>query len=88
MDMSIVRKRVKAFRKIFPDNRLVRHLESCALVYGCPAGKNFFLSRYEAPLPTSPTCNSRCIGCISLQPGVVLSIPVHDQHIPGDIKHQ
>ena len=35
--------------------------------YGCPAGKNFFLKRYEAPLPTSQHCNARCIGCISLQ---------------------
>jgi len=50
-----------------PDNRLARHLEHCALTYGCPAGKNFFLSRYEAPLPTSRPCNARCLGCISLQ---------------------
>jgi hypothetical protein len=50
-----------------PDNRLARHLEHCALTYGCPAGKNFFLGRYEAPLPTSRACNARCLGCISLQ---------------------
>jgi pyruvate-formate lyase-activating enzyme len=68
MDMAKVSRRVKDFRKIFPDNRLVRHLEKCALLYGCPAAKNFFLSRYEGPLPTSPVCNSRCIGCISYQP--------------------
>ena len=35
--------------------------------YGCPAGKNFFLGRYEAPLPTATTCNARCLGCLSLQ---------------------
>ncbi|MGD2278467.1 MAG: radical SAM protein [Candidatus Omnitrophota bacterium] len=68
MDMRAVRKNVKEFRRIFPKNRLVRHLERCALCYGCPAAKNFFLKRYEGPLPTSPACNARCIGCISYQP--------------------
>lgn len=51
----------------YPDNRLMRHLEKCALEYGCPAAKNFFLERYEAPLPTSQVCNANCLGCISLQ---------------------
>ena len=69
MDMKKIEKNVKAFRKTFPRNRLVRHLERCALVYGCPAAKNFFLERYECPLPSSPSCNARCIGCISYQPG-------------------
>ncbi len=69
MDLGLIRRNVKAFRKIFPKNRLVRHLERCALVYGCPAARNFFLKRYECPLPTSPTCNARCIGCISYQKG-------------------
>ncbi len=68
MNMKEVSEKVSNFRKIFPDNRLVRHLEKCALLYGCPAAKNFFLSRYEAPLPSSTRCNSRCIGCISYQP--------------------
>ena len=54
-------------QKKYPDNRLMRHLETCALEYGCPAGKNFFLQRYEAPLPTATTCNANCLGCISLQ---------------------
>jgi len=58
---------VKAMQKKYPHNRLMRHLESCALKYGCPAGKNFFLKRYEAPLPTSRVCNADCLGCISLQ---------------------
>jgi pyruvate-formate lyase-activating enzyme len=58
---------VERMRKIMPENRLRRHLERCALEYGCPAGKNFFLRRYEAPLPTSQACNARCLGCISLQ---------------------
>ncbi len=50
-----------------PDNRLLRHLSHCALTYGCPAAKNLFLERWEAPLPTSPSCNARCLGCLSQQ---------------------
>lgn len=58
---------VNRIKESYPDNRLMRHLETCALEYGCPAGKNFFLGRYEAPLPTSTVCNANCLGCISLQ---------------------
>jgi MoaA/NifB/PqqE/SkfB family radical SAM enzyme len=36
--------------------------------YGCPAARNFVLGRWECPLPTSPACNSTCLGCISKQP--------------------
>ncbi|MEX1298353.1 MAG: radical SAM protein [Desulfotignum sp.] len=63
---------VRQMQKTYPDNRLMRHLETCALQYGCPAGKNFFLKRYEAPLPTSRMCNADCLGCISLQSGTGL----------------
>jgi len=49
------------------NNRLIQHLGKCCLTYACPAARNYFLGRWEAPLPTSPTCNARCIGCISLQ---------------------
>ncbi len=52
----------------YPDNRLIQHLGKCCLTYCCPAARNYFLGRWEAPLPTSPQCNARCIGCISLQP--------------------
>ncbi len=58
---------IRKIQKIMPKNRLRHHLETCALTYGCPAGKNFFLGRYEAPLPTSRVCNARCLGCLSLQ---------------------
>jgi molybdenum cofactor biosynthesis enzyme MoaA len=58
---------VEKMRKQMPKNRLRAHLERCALEYGCPAGKNFFLARYEAPLPTSKHCNARCLGCLSRQ---------------------
>lgn len=54
--------------KAHPRNRLIQHLGNCSLTYGCPAAKNYFLGRFEAPLPTSPTCNADCLGCISLQP--------------------
>lgn len=52
----------------FPQNRLVPHLANCATVNGCANAKNFFLGRFEAPIPTSPACNAQCQGCISLQP--------------------
>lgn len=63
---------VKRYRHQMPDNRLRSHLEHCALVSGCPAAKNFFIGRCEAPLPSSRQCNARCLGCISLQsePGI------------------
>ncbi len=55
-------------RERFPGNRVVEHVVgNCALTYCCPAARNFCLNRWEAPLPTSPACNSDCVGCISLQ---------------------
>ncbi len=54
-------------RRRMPQNRLRGHLEKCALEYGCPAAKNFFLGRCEAPLPTARQCNAHCLGCLSLQ---------------------
>jgi wyosine [tRNA(Phe)-imidazoG37] synthetase (radical SAM superfamily) len=55
--------------KELPKNRLLKHLAKCAMYYHCFAAKNIFVGRWEAPLPTSPTCNARCIGCLSLQEG-------------------
>jgi len=53
----------------YPDNRLVNHLaEKCCRTYTCPAARNFFIGRWECPVPTSPACNANCIGCISFQP--------------------
>jgi hypothetical protein len=46
---------------------VVQQLEM-ALDYGCRAAQNYFIGRHEAPIPTSVACNSKCIGCISLQP--------------------
>ncbi len=69
MPLDRVEAGIRDMRRSMPRNRLRAHLEKCALTYGCPAGKNFFLGRYEAPLPTATTCNARCLGCISLQSG-------------------
>jgi len=55
--------------KAYPQNRLVRHLaENCCLTYHCPAARNYFIGRWECPVPSSPACNANCIGCISFQP--------------------
>lgn len=59
--------RVRQMLLDHPDNRLLVQLSRCAVDYHCFAAKNLFLRRWEAPLPTSPICNSRCLGCISLQ---------------------
>ena len=66
---------IKKMQKQYPDNRLMRHLENCATEFSCPAGKNFFLKRYEAPLPTARACNARCLGCISLQEESLITSP-------------
>ncbi|RYY85822.1 MAG: radical SAM protein [Chitinophagaceae bacterium] len=55
--------------KAYPHNRLVAHLaNNCALTYHCPAARNYFMGRWECPIPSSPACNANCIGCISFQP--------------------
>ncbi len=63
---EVERKVVDALREL-PTNRVVQQLKTCALVYNCRNAQNFFLGRHEAPLPTSVACNSRCVGCLSLQ---------------------
>ena len=53
----------------YKHNRLVQHLaNNCCNTYHCPAARNFFIGRWECPVPTSPACNANCIGCISFQP--------------------
>ena len=64
----VLRNKVDALLKMNPHNRLLRQLSRCALDYRCFAAKNVFLKRWECPLPTSPSCNADCLGCISLQP--------------------
>jgi len=67
MPIDKIKLGVKTCQQKMPENRLRKHLEHCALEYGCPAAKNFFIGRCEAPLPTSKKCNARCLGCLSLQ---------------------
>lgn len=59
---------VRKILQEIPGNRLLEQLARCAVDYHCFAAKNLFYRRWEAPLPTSPVCNSACLGCISLQP--------------------
>jgi molybdenum cofactor biosynthesis enzyme MoaA len=66
-DDRVIEPKVRQILKENPSNRLFEQLARCALDYHCFAAKNLFLRRWEAPLPTSPACNSRCLGCISLQ---------------------
>ena len=67
-DLEKIKKKTVRQLKKNSKNRLIQHLGKCCLTYGCPAARNYFLGRWEAPLPTSPVCNARCLGCISLQP--------------------
>jgi len=66
INLDLVKDNTIKIKKIFPRNRLIRHLADCALAYDCPGAQNFFLSREECPLPVSPHCNANCAGCISL----------------------
>lgn len=60
---------VKNLLTAYKHNRLVKHLaENCCLTYQCPAARNYFMGRWECPVPSSPACNANCIGCISFQP--------------------
>jgi wyosine [tRNA(Phe)-imidazoG37] synthetase (radical SAM superfamily) len=68
-DDSKVQSGVQHLLEAFPHNRLVEHLaNNCALTYHCPAARNYFLGRWECPIPSSPACNANCVGCISFQP--------------------
>lgn len=66
-DPATVDRGIEETLEVMPQNRLAQQLEKCARVYNCRAAQNFFLGRHEAPLPTSVACNSRCVGCLSLQ---------------------
>jgi len=68
-DQKTVESGVERALKAYPGNRLVEHLaRNCALTYHCPAARNYFMGRWECPIPSSPACNANCIGCISFQP--------------------
>lgn len=68
-DDTLIHKGVDDMLAAYPHNRLVQHLaNNCALTYHCPAARNYFMGRWECPIPASPACNANCIGCISFQP--------------------
>ncbi len=68
-DQDSIKQGVAHILKAYPHNRLVKHLaENCCLTYHCPAARNYFMGRWECPVPSSPACNANCIGCISFQP--------------------
>lgn len=59
--------RIAEKKRLFPGNRIVEQLARCSLEYHCLTAQNFFYQRWEAGLPVAPSCNARCLGCISLQ---------------------
>ncbi len=68
-DRELIIEETKKRLEKHPDNRLVQHLgNNCSIQYSCPAARNFFMGRWECPIPISPACNSNCLGCISFQP--------------------
>lgn len=79
-DQKKVESGVTKLLKVYPHNRLVKHLsENCALTYHCPAARNYFLGRWECPVPASPACNANCVGCISLQPDEETIVSTQDR---------
>lgn len=66
-DMDEINAGIGEIMAVLGKNRLVQQLKKCALDYCCRAAQNFFLGRWEAPLPVSTACNSSCVGCLSLQ---------------------
>jgi pyruvate-formate lyase-activating enzyme len=79
-DQNKVEHGVTQLLKAYPNNRLVDHLaNNCALTYHCPAARNYFIGRWECPVPSSPACNANCIGCISFQPEEETIISTQDR---------
>ncbi len=67
-DYPAIEATVKARLAAAPQQRLLQHLGNCALVNRCAAAQNYFLGRFEMPIPSSPQCNAGCVGCLSFQP--------------------
>ncbi len=79
-DTNKVETGVEHLMQAYPHNRLVKHLaENCALTYHCPAARNYFIGRWECPVPASPACNANCVGCISLQPDEETIVSTQDR---------
>lgn len=68
-DNDVIQSGVSQLLEAYPHNRLVKHLaDNCCNTYHCPAARNYFMGRWECPVPSSPACNANCVGCISFQP--------------------
>jgi pyruvate-formate lyase-activating enzyme len=79
-DDAKIQEGVKKLTASYPNNRLVKHLaETCCNTYHCPAARNFFVGRWECPIPSSPACNANCLGCISFQPEEESIVSSHDR---------
>lgn len=79
-DDAKIQEGVKKLTASYPNNRLVKHLaETCCNTYHCPAARNFFIGRWECPIPSSPACNANCLGCISFQPEEESIVSSHDR---------
>ncbi|MBK7883172.1 MAG: radical SAM protein [Chitinophagaceae bacterium] len=79
-DDEKIQQGVHTFLTAYPHNRLVKHLaENCCNTYTCPAARNYFMGRWECPVPSSPACNANCIGCISFQPQEETIISTQDR---------
>ncbi len=79
-DEEKIKQGVESLTKSYPNNRLVKHLaENCTERYCCPAARNYFLGRWECPIPISPACNANCLGCISYIPESEVFQASHDR---------
>jgi wyosine [tRNA(Phe)-imidazoG37] synthetase (radical SAM superfamily) len=59
--------KIREVLKKFRGNRIIAHLSRCATEFHCYTAQNIFMNRWEGALPSSPSCNASCIGCISRQ---------------------
>jgi len=66
---------VKEKQASHPNNRVLHQHAHCALDYSCPTASNLFFERWEMAIAVSPSCNARCIGCISKQEEEALISP-------------
>ena len=62
-----LKKFIRRVKKDLPENRIVAQVANCSLEWHCLTAQNLFYRRWECGVPTSPTCNANCLGCISLQ---------------------
>ncbi len=69
--------KIKEIKKKYPRNSLIAQLSLCSTEYRCLCARNFFLSRFEAPIPTTPACNAKCLGCLSSKEDNDFDSPQH-----------